>query len=91
EDNDPSHGTKTRDNVVENIVVLLYLAQSPNLNPIEGLWLILKYSKRYLKQILQEAWAKISMDKIRDRIVQMLDRCQELCENGGEKVRSEKW
>jgi hypothetical protein len=91
------------------IAVLLHPAQSPDLNPIEGLWLILKQrtkhrlrypkegeskwdgSKRHLKAILQEVWASISIDEVRDRIVQMPDRCRQLYESGGEKIRSENW
>jgi hypothetical protein len=48
EDGDPPHGTKTKDNVASNlrdyswIHAILYTAQSPDLNPIEGVWLILK-------------------------------------------------
>jgi hypothetical protein len=91
------------------ILVLLYPAQSPDLNPIEGLWLILKQrakrrlwypelgqrgwdgSQRHLKEVLKEVWASISMEEVRDRIVEMPHRCYELTETGGEKMRSETW
>jgi hypothetical protein len=48
EDNDPSHGTKSFNNVsrklkdVNWIRTLLHPGQSPDLNPQEGVWLILK-------------------------------------------------
>ncbi|KAF1965478.1 hypothetical protein BU23DRAFT_561027 [Bimuria novae-zelandiae CBS 107.79] len=48
EDNDPSHGTKSFNNVsrklkdVNWICTLLHPGQSPDLNPQEGVWLILK-------------------------------------------------
>ncbi|KAF2825117.1 hypothetical protein CC86DRAFT_370899 [Ophiobolus disseminans] len=115
EDNDPSHGTKSRDNVAENlrqanwIAVILHPGQSPDLNPIEGIWLILKQrakrriqypedgqkawdgTKTHLKEILQEVWALIMLEQIRDRIVEMPERCSELSVNGGEKIRSATW
>ncbi|KAF2032251.1 hypothetical protein EK21DRAFT_61493, partial [Setomelanomma holmii] len=115
EDNNPSHGTKSKDNVAENlrqanwIAVIVHLGQSADLKPIEGMWLILKQrakrrirypepgerewdgTKRHLKQILQDVWASITIDKIRDCISQMPERCCELCENGGEKIRSANW
>jgi len=48
EDHDPSHGTKSVDNVAQHfkvdnwICTLIHPAQSPDLNPQEGCWLILK-------------------------------------------------
>ncbi|KAF2024078.1 hypothetical protein EK21DRAFT_79495, partial [Setomelanomma holmii] len=107
EDNDPSHGTKSKDNVAENlrqanwIAIIVHPGQSADLNPTEGMWLILKQrakrqrewdgTKRDLKQIIQDVWASITTDEIRDRISQMPERCCELCENGGEKIRSANW
>jgi transposase len=48
EDNDPLHGTKSKDNVANNlkkanwIPIIIHPSQSPDLNPTEGTWLILK-------------------------------------------------
>ncbi|KAF2833533.1 hypothetical protein CC86DRAFT_365409 [Ophiobolus disseminans] len=92
-----------------NIAVILHPGQSPDLNPIEGIWLILKQrakrriqypkdgqkawdgTKTHLKEILQEVWASITLEQIRDRIVEMPERCSELSVNGGGKIRSATW
>ncbi|KAF1936073.1 hypothetical protein EJ02DRAFT_427849 [Clathrospora elynae] len=48
EDGDPSHGTKSKDNIAINlknanwIPLLVHPGSSPDLNPIEGIWLVLK-------------------------------------------------
>jgi transposase len=48
EDNDPSHGTKSANNVAEDlrkacwIAIIIHPGQNSDLNPIEGVWLILK-------------------------------------------------
>lgn len=115
EDNDPSHGTKSNDNVAQNLRVTNWIAlifhpgQSPDLNPIEGVWLILKQrakrciyypepcqrkwdgTKKHLKEILTGVWDSITVDEIRDRIAEMLERVKELRRNRGEKLRYETW
>ncbi|KAF2187147.1 hypothetical protein K469DRAFT_487579, partial [Zopfia rhizophila CBS 207.26] len=97
EDNDPSHGTRSTGNVawVEKlknwILTIEHPAQSPDLNPIEGLWNILLQrleeewdgSKQHLKKILQQEWDKIPMEEVRARIMEMPWRCREMVRSGG--------
>jgi transposase len=114
EDGDPSHGIKSRkaklggdklDSLCtklrkENgIISLIHPPQSPDLNPIEGIWNILKQRVRRrqwrtleeLKQILQDEWAKITMDEIRRRIDEMPSRCSDLVKTGGMPIKSALW
>lgn len=105
EDNDPSHGTKSTNNVAaelkqkHGIEILIHPAQSPDLNPIEAAWNILKQriirrqwkTLLELKRILQEEWKAITMEEIRARIAEMPDRCQLLCTNGGKAIKSNLW
>lgn len=108
EDGDPSHGIRTnkgKDSLCttirkENqINSLIHPAQSPDLNPIEGIWNILKQRVRRrewrtleeLKQILYDEWAKITIDEIRKRIDEMPIRCAELVKTGGEPIKSTLW
>jgi transposase len=81
------------------ITNLSHPSQSPDLNPIEGVWNILKQRVRKrtwrslaeLKQILQEEWDKITMDEIRERIYSMKWRCEELTRTGGKPIKQAKW
>jgi hypothetical protein len=104
EDGDPSHGMiKTglaqelkAKNWIENIK---HPAQSPDLNPIEAIWNIIKQRLRRrifdtdedIKQALQEEWDKITMTEVRKRISQMPGRCRRLTENGGRAIKTALW
>jgi hypothetical protein len=74
EDGDPSYGMRKRGLAEEykeahNIYNLSHPAQSPDLNPIEGIWAIIKQrlrrrifdSEEEMKEALQEEWAKITL------------------------------
>jgi hypothetical protein len=107
EDNDPSHGTRNseslpaiyrRENSVER---LPHPPNSPDLNPIEGIWLIIKERVRQrlheintiqeLKNALQEEWQKVSINDIQERIIEMQYRCGEVFRNPGVRVKTRRW
>ena len=106
EDNDGSHGTRSEVNVVRDykrdhsIDCVIHPAESPDLNPIEGVWNILKQRVRQrlfhgsieeLKQIIRDEWRAISQTEIQERIAEMPDRCAQLVEGGGERIRRRLW
>jgi hypothetical protein len=104
EDGDPSHGKRKPGLAQElkdiNWVATLYHpAESPDLNPQEATWNILKQRVRRrvwssleeLKAILQEEWGKITMEEVRRRISEMPGRCKLLVETGGKPVKSVLW
>lgn len=105
EDNDPSHGTRSTDNVVVRFKTSNWLAtmyhppQSPDLNPMEGVWNILKMrvakhvcnNVAELKEAILKEWAEITQEEIQARIREMPDRCRRVMESGGAPVRSALW
>ena len=104
EDGDPSHGMRKRGQAQEykeahNIQNLVHPAQSPDLNPIEGIWNIIKQrlrrrifdSEQEMKDALQEEWDKITIEEIQDRIADMPRRCAELVRCSGKPIRGNKW
>ena len=114
EDNDGSHGHGRPSQNTERIQpkglatnlkednwisTLDHPPQSPDLNPIEGIWCILKQrARRYtwntldeLKEILQEEWNKITLEEVRERIAEMPERCQRLVNTGGAPIKGAKW
>lgn len=82
-----------------NVQNLVHPAQSPDLNPIEGIWAIIKQclrrrifdSKEEMKESLQEEWDKITLEEIQHRIADMPRRCATLIKSGGGPIRGNKW
>ena len=104
EDNDPSHGTRKqglaqRLKQDHGIKSLFHPAQSPDLNPMEACWNILKQRARRriwhtieeLKEILQDEWSKITMKEVHARIATMPERCKLLVETGGKPIKTALW
>jgi transposase len=105
EDNDPSHGTRSTDNMARLlkdrnwVATITHPAQSPDLNPIEAIWNILKqrvrqrewHSLAQLKHLLQEDWERISIEDIRRRIADMPRRCAQLAVSNGAPIKTALW
>jgi hypothetical protein len=105
EDGDPSHGNKSTNNPCARLKkdaglqILIHPAQSPDLNPIESLWQIIKQRLRggkwntvaEFKAAIQAEWDRITMAQIRRRIREMPWRCQRVIELNGARIRSELW
>ncbi len=104
EDRDPSHGKRKRGMAqlyLESnwIPVLRHPPQSPDLNPTEGIWNILKQRVRKrtwrtleeYKEALQDEWSKITMEEVRARIAEMPARCKRLVKTGGAPIKSDLW
>lgn len=93
QDNDPKHSSKVLKQVFndEQIPVLKWPSQSPDLNPIENLWEIVDrklrtrtYSnKDDLLAGLQEQWVNLDMNIIDKLIESMPRRCQAVIDNNG--------
>ena len=72
-----------------------WLVNSPDLNPIENVWQLLKWrlAKRFLKtdarvkQYLKEEWEKIEVDDYKNYITSMKDHCWIVIKVGGEPTK----
>ena len=81
------------------IPVLTHPPQSPDLNPMEACWNILKVRVRKrlwhtleeYKAVIQDEWSKITMAEVRRRIAEMPDRCKRAVESRGAPVKSDLW
>jgi DDE superfamily endonuclease len=105
EDNDPSHGNRSTDNVVarfkraSELQLLYHCAQSPDLNPIEAIWNIIKGRIRgrtfktvaEFKAAILAEWKHITIAEIRRRISEMPKRCEDLIELKGARIKSKVW
>lgn len=105
EDNDGSHGTRSLKNVARDAKLRAHLqnymhpAQSPDLNPIEPIWAIIKQRLRggrwktvtEFKASIEAEWQRITRKQIRNRIAEMVWRCYQVNKLEGRRVRSRKW
>jgi hypothetical protein len=104
EDGDSSHGIRKLGLAKElkdlnYIVNHIHPARGPDLNPIEGIWNIIKqrlrrrvfYTDAEVKEALQEEWDRITQDEIRKRIATMPGRCKRLINNGGGPIKTALW
>jgi hypothetical protein len=105
EDNDPSHGTRNPDSLPArlkgnaHIKTLIHPAQSPDLNPIESIWQIIRQRLRggswqttaEFRAAIEREWRRVSRAQVRRRISDMPRRCQQLVNTKGESIRTRLW
>jgi transposase len=86
QDNDPKHSSRLIKNwfLDQNVDVLEWPSQSPDLNPIEHLWEHLDrqirlrsiHNKNELWEVLQDEWSKIPAEVCQKLVDSMTKRCQ---------------
>jgi hypothetical protein len=93
QDNDPKHTSEKTWNFLDSkgIDYMDWPPYSPDLNPIENLWAILKQRMKGRKcknvdqlwDCVQEAWYELPVDLLRGLIDSMKRRCQEVIDKKG--------
>lgn len=105
EDGDPSHGIKSPNSLPAclkrnaDLLILVHPPQSPDLNPIEACWNIIKSrlagrqwsTVAQFKADIQAEWDKISLAQIRRRIREMPQRCRLVQEHPEVRIKSDLW
>jgi hypothetical protein len=107
EDNDPSHGTRNPDSLPyrykcwRGVATYKHPANSPDLNPIEGIWNIIKTRvKQYLETIhsindlkaaLQAEWKKVRQEMVEERVIELPDRLRQVAQHPRVRVKTALW
>jgi DDE superfamily endonuclease len=105
EDNDPSHSTRSLNNVciqlkrASQLNLLCHPAQSPDLNPIEGIWNIIKqrlkggswHTVAEFKAVIEKEWHQVTIAQIRRRISEMPKRCIQIQRLTSTRIKSKVW
>ena len=96
QDNDPKHTSKVAKQFLETEVpeTIDWPSNSPDINPIENIWSILKrrVEKRKpsniheLDQFLHEEWKKFEKTIINNLVHSMKSRCLAIIESKGERI-----
>lgn len=99
QDNDPKHTSKVAQNYLRNanIVLLDWPSQSPDMNPIEHLWNIVKNKLDNLSQrpssldnlfeVAKREWENVSVESLQTLINSMPDRIQAVIEAKGHSTK----
>ena len=84
-----------------NIISRNHPANSPDLNPIEGIWNIIKERvKQQLHQIhdilelkaaLRQEWKQIKQEMVQERIDEMPYRCGQVFRHPRVRVKTDRW
>jgi transposase len=96
QDNDPKHTSRVAKRFLEENVptVMDWPSNSPDLNPIENLWAIVKRNVEIrrpnntceLERVMKEEWAKIPQDVINNLVGSMRKRCELIIESDGDRI-----
>ena len=96
QDNDPKHTSRIAKEFLENNVpeVMDWPSNSPDLNPIENLWAIVKRNVELrrpknlseLELFLGEEWENIPNSLLCNLVNSMPQRCREVIEKNGERI-----
>ena len=92
-DNDPKHKAKTVSKWLgdNGIIVLMWPAQSPDLNPIENLWYEAERrlgGRKFKKEddlfnAVKKAWAEIPKERLEKLVESMPSRCKAVIDANG--------